>query len=122
MFAAAGVAGTGTGVWPRPAGPTLYKRDRKTSSFRCRSEREPTIRSSLTAVDDIGWGRLARATPIAKPKHLQVFLCHSRADKAAAKELYKKLKADGYDPWLDAVNLIPGQDWEMEIKRGGTGV
>jgi hypothetical protein len=53
----------------------------------------------------------------AKAKALQVFLCHSRADKPAVRKLYDRLKSDGYKPWLDAVNLVPGQDWELEIRK-----
>jgi hypothetical protein len=59
---------------------------------------------------------IRRAASVAA-KSLQVFLCHSRSDKAAVKHLHKKLKADGYRPWLDTVDLIPGQDWELEIKK-----
>jgi hypothetical protein len=53
----------------------------------------------------------------AKAKALQVFLCHSRPDKAAVRELDGRLKSDGYKAWLDAVSLVPGQDWELEIKN-----
>jgi hypothetical protein len=31
--------------------------------------------------------------------------------------LYLRLKHFNYDPWLDSVELLPGQDWESEIKR-----
>src|SRR5436853_6308588 len=41
---------------------------------------------------------------------LQVFLCHSSSDKPRIRELYKRLLAGGFDPWLDEENLIPGQD------------
>jgi hypothetical protein len=27
------------------------------------------------------------------------------------------LKQDGFEPWLDVENLLPGQDWESEIRR-----
>ena len=47
---------------------------------------------------------------------VKVFLCHSSDDKPAVKTLYMRLKADGYEPWLDAVNLLPGEDWDAEIK------
>jgi hypothetical protein len=33
------------------------------------------------------------------------------------KKLYHCLRANGVDPWLDAVNLLPGQDWRWEIPR-----
>lgn len=48
---------------------------------------------------------------------LQVFLCHSSGDKPQVRELYKRLLAEGFGPWLDEENLIPGQDWREEISK-----
>ena len=48
---------------------------------------------------------------------LQVFLCHSSGDKEAVRTLYDKLHIEGIDPWLDEEKLLPGQDWEQEIKK-----
>lgn len=48
---------------------------------------------------------------------LRGFLCHSSGDKAPVRELYKKLLADGFIPWLDEENLLPGQDWDAEIRK-----
>jgi formylglycine-generating enzyme required for sulfatase activity len=51
-------------------------------------------------------------------RQLRVFLCHSSKDKAAVRELYKKLRAEPWlDPWLDEEKLLPGQDWHMEIEK-----
>lgn len=72
--------------------------------------------------------RSSRATPSSKKKPtklkskkpkrlLQVFLCHSKGDKLAVRSLYKRLQADGIDPWLDEENIMPGQDWEFEITK-----
>jgi hypothetical protein len=49
------------------------------------------------------------------PRPLRVFLCHSSGDKPAVRALYRRLKADGFAPWLDEEELLPGQDWEQEI-------
>ena len=46
-----------------------------------------------------------------------VFLCHSSADKKMVRQLYKRLKAEGFLPWLDEEDLVAGQDWEYEIKK-----
>ncbi len=56
---------------------------------------------------------------ITNPKHrrLQVFLCHSSGDKQAVRSLYSRLRDDGFDPWLDTENLLPGQDWHQEITK-----
>lgn len=53
---------------------------------------------------------------IHKPKRfLQIFLCHSSNDKPKVRELYKQLRRDGFKPWLDEEDLLPGQDWQQEI-------
>ena len=53
-----------------------------------------------------------------EPKRpLKVFLCHASADKPAVRDLYKRLTADGVDAWLDAENLIAGQNWQVEIPK-----
>ena len=48
---------------------------------------------------------------------LKVFLCHAHADRDAVRALYARLTQDGVDAWLDKANLLPGQDWELEIKK-----
>jgi hypothetical protein len=48
---------------------------------------------------------------------LRTFLCHSSADKPAVRLLYERLRAEGIEPWLDVKNLLPGQDWDLEIRR-----
>lgn len=48
---------------------------------------------------------------------LQVFLCHSSVDKVIVRDLYRRLIESNGAPWLDEENLLPGQNWEFEIKR-----
>ena len=50
-------------------------------------------------------------------RKLKVFLCHSSGDKPAVRDLYTRLQADGFDPWLDEEDLLPGQEWEKEIPK-----
>jgi len=50
-------------------------------------------------------------------RRIRVFLCHSSGDKLAVRQLYQRLKACNLDPWLDEENLLPGQDWEEEIRK-----
>jgi len=47
----------------------------------------------------------------------QIFLCHASEDKAEVIEVYNRLKVLGFEPWLDKVNILPGQDWDYEIER-----
>lgn len=54
------------------------------------------------------------------PEHqrpLKVFLCHAHSDKNAVRDLYQRLIKDGVDAWLDKEKLLPGQDWELEIRK-----
>ena len=48
---------------------------------------------------------------------VQIFLAHASEDKAAVLDLYDRLKANGYKPWLDKKDLIPGQNWRKEIPK-----
>ena len=59
-------------------------------------------------------------------KHpLKVFLCHAHADRDPVRGLYTRLTQDGVDAWLDKAKLhgersrtiLPGQDWELEIRN-----
>lgn len=51
------------------------------------------------------------------PRQLRVFLCHASQDKPAVRKIYTYLKQHGIQPWLDQENLLPGQDWEIEIPK-----
>jgi len=55
------------------------------------------------------------------PIQLKVFICHSKEDKPAARKLYNRLKKIGLSPWLDEKELLPGQDWKLEIEKAVKG-
>ncbi|HXF84844.1 MAG TPA: SUMF1/EgtB/PvdO family nonheme iron enzyme [Anaerolineales bacterium] len=48
---------------------------------------------------------------------LKVFLCHAHADRDAVRTLYARLRREGVDVWLDKEKLLPGADWEYEIRK-----
>lgn len=50
-------------------------------------------------------------------KQLKVFLCHSSSDKTEVKKIHNLLVERGADPWLDSEKLLPGQDWNYEIRK-----
>ncbi|MBK8619175.1 MAG: toll/interleukin-1 receptor domain-containing protein [Anaerolineales bacterium] len=50
-------------------------------------------------------------------KKLLVFLSHASEDKIKVRKLFKRLKEDGFDPWMDKDRLLPGQDWKFEIEQ-----
>lgn len=52
-----------------------------------------------------------------RDKKLLVFLSHAGEDKAKIRNLSRRLKENGFDPWLDEERLLPGQDWNLEIER-----
>ena len=51
------------------------------------------------------------------PKGKRVFLAHSSIDKELVRKLYRELKKRGLQPWLDEEDLLPGQDWTLEIPK-----
>jgi YVTN family beta-propeller protein len=52
-----------------------------------------------------------------RSRTLQLFLCHSSQDKDAVRKFHKQLQRDGFTPWLDEENILPGQDWDREIRQ-----
>ncbi len=48
---------------------------------------------------------------------LQIFLCHLSEDKPSVRKLHRRLRADGFDPWIDEEEILGGHDWELEIHR-----
>jgi len=47
----------------------------------------------------------------------KVFLCHAKEDVDNVKKLYEKLKKNGFSPWLDEIDILPGQNWNYEIQK-----
>lgn len=47
---------------------------------------------------------------------LKIFLNHTAEDKALVMPYFHKLKALGFEPWIDN-RILPGQDWDEVIQR-----
>jgi cold shock CspA family protein len=47
----------------------------------------------------------------------RVFISYAKEDKGFAEKLYSDLQQAGVKPWLDYMDLIPGQRWEAAIKK-----
>src|ERR1044071_3346828 len=48
---------------------------------------------------------------------LKVFLCHASLDKSKVRELYRYLRKRGIRSWFDEVDLVGGQDWQVEVPK-----
>ncbi len=51
------------------------------------------------------------------PAATKIFLAHATEDKARVRKLHAKLLAAGFDAWLDEIDLLPGQNWQLEIPK-----
>lgn len=79
------------------------------------SEVAQAARSALPSMPTVAPSAAQQKMPVAQLLH--VFLCHASQDKAAVRKLYDDLDALPVDRWLDVNKLLPGQEWETEIKR-----
>ena len=50
-------------------------------------------------------------------RKLSIFISYASEDKLQVRELVKRLSSDGFVPWFDENNLLPGQDWKLEIEN-----
>jgi hypothetical protein len=46
-----------------------------------------------------------------------IFLCHAKEDIQFVRSLYHRLKQENLTPWLDEIDIFPGQNWDIEIQR-----
>ena len=44
-----------------------------------------------------------------------IFLSYAREDRARVEQVYESLKAEGFNPWLDIQDIMPGQNWSQVI-------
>lgn len=47
----------------------------------------------------------------------KIFLCHASEDKDTVASVHAQLHAFGFQPWLDKIDLLPGDDWQCEIPK-----
>ena len=48
---------------------------------------------------------------------LRIFLVYARSDEEIVHRLYNRLVKDRASVWLDKANILPGQDWQHEIRK-----
>lgn len=47
----------------------------------------------------------------------RIFLSYARENKEEAKQVYQKLQAAGFNPWMDLFDISPGEIWEFSINK-----
>lgn len=47
----------------------------------------------------------------------KIFISYAKEDFQYAQKVYRYFEELGYDPWLDKEKLLPGCNWDLEIKR-----
>ncbi len=52
-----------------------------------------------------------------QPDSPQVFISYTREDSTAALDLYYKLKAIGFRPWIDQEDILPGEEWDLKVRN-----
>ncbi len=50
-------------------------------------------------------------------RQLKIFLLYARGDQKIVRRLYQRLVKEGANVWLDQENILPGQDWQYEIRK-----
>ncbi|MGE0086834.1 MAG: toll/interleukin-1 receptor domain-containing protein [Desulfococcaceae bacterium] len=54
---------------------------------------------------------------LSRCKPLKVFISYAREDIDTARRLYADLKMAGIVPWMDKIDLLPGQNWKFHITK-----
>ena len=47
----------------------------------------------------------------------KIFISYAKEDQNFAEKLYSDLKDQGFNLWMDKNNLVPGQNWKIEISK-----
>lgn len=48
---------------------------------------------------------------------MKIFISYAKEDITAARHLYRDLLEAGFQPWLDVIDLLPGQKFDSEIRK-----
>lgn len=69
-------------------------------------------------IDGLGRFELDQEEVVFQPNtRIRVFLSYAKEDQATVKKLYDDLQAAGFEPWMDTVKLMPGQNWPQVIQQ-----
>lgn len=90
--------------------PIPHSRDLKTQQ----TEPQPEAKQTDMGVPD---DSSKLYPPTSSQRRLLVFLCHASNDKPTVRELYRRFVAEGFQPWFDEEDLLPGEDWRSVIRK-----
>lgn len=69
-------------------------------------------------IDGLGKFKLDSEEVVFQPNdRIRVFLAYAEEDRATVKKLYEALHDAGFEPWMDVMKLVPGQNWPRAIQR-----
>jgi TIR domain len=77
----------------------------------------PVARNIQASLGDDPFSEEGGAAANPEKARPHVFLCHASEDKFAVRSYRSRLVDAGFDVWLDKDRLLPGQDWDLEIRR-----
>jgi hypothetical protein len=52
-----------------------------------------------------------------KPEEVRIFLSYAHMDEKPVREVYKRLKEAGYNPWIDREDILGGEEWEKATEK-----
>ncbi|MGK7917015.1 MAG: TIR domain-containing protein [Prochloraceae cyanobacterium] len=93
--------------------PSTPLQKRETQLRQSSNQPKSTTASSLPS-NNQGKDEATRSAP---RQGRQIFLAHTHEDSEEVLKLYELLTQQGYQPWLNKFDLIPGQSWRIEIPR-----
>src|SRR6266481_3657169 len=47
----------------------------------------------------------------------RIFLSYAREDRPSVEQIYVRLRAEGFDPWMDIHDIQPGEKWSSVIGK-----
>ncbi|UCF93564.1 MAG: toll/interleukin-1 receptor domain-containing protein [Desulfobacterales bacterium] len=95
------------------AGPAVKRKLEERFPYEARKALEQAqAESSMLLSPDIG-----NQIKVSVDSSAQIFFSYAREDVEAVKEIYRRLSDAGFKPWMDKIDLLPGQRWQSEIPK-----
>jgi len=81
--------------------------------------RECLAEGKRVEIDGLGVFRLGKdgVYHFTAQERPRVFIAYVEEDLETATRLYRELRLNGFDPWLDREKLLPGQNWPRRIEN-----